>query len=516
MDYRRGQADSLWRLAQEHLDRNELENAYQLAHEVLRESPDHEQARAALGFRKVGKRWVTRETDRPRVIAGRTPHPLFGWRRNQYWRAESAHFRVTTNRNPAAAIELLTELEELYAVWRQLFVRFWTSPQALRARFEGAPDPAPARVKHEVVLFRDREEYVNQLSPAEPQIEVTLGYYAKAQQKAFFYLGEDSLDLTRFHEVTHQLFQESGDAVSDPAEIADFWIIEGIAVYMESLRRHDGYYTAGGFEADRLQYARARRLSGQFYMPLAELVRLGREDLQNHAELRRLYSQSAGLAHFLMDDQGGRFRGPLVDYLTLIYLGRAGRDTLAQRCGQSLEELDSLYASYLDVNDDDLQRLPPGTVLRNLSLGRTSVTDHGLTHLAKLPLDQLSWLDVSFTGVTDAGLANISEATAIRQLNLEDTRITDSTLEIIGRFRQLEELDLSGTGITDAGVAYLESSKDLRVLWLTNTKTTDAALPYLERLGNLEMLDVQGTQITPEGLRHLQERLPKLCPDTGS
>ena len=33
----------------------------------------------------------------------------------------------------------------------------------------------------------------------------------------------------------------------------NFWIVEGVALYMESIQRHDGYCTAGGIEAGRVQ-----------------------------------------------------------------------------------------------------------------------------------------------------------------------------------------------------------------------------------------------------------------------
>ena len=180
-----------------------------------------------------------------------------------------------------------------------------------------------------MVQFKNRQEYLAQLAPLEPQIAVSLGYYMHGRRTSFFYAGDESLRATWFHEATHQLFQESAQAIEGVGEKWNFWILEGIAVYMESLVPHGGYWTLGGFDADRLQYARARILSGGDYTPLSELVRLGRDDLQRHPDIRRIYTQSAGLSHFLMNGSNARFRQSLVDLLRAQYQGRDSTRSLA-------------------------------------------------------------------------------------------------------------------------------------------------------------------------------------------
>ena len=380
MEYRRAHAESLWQLVSRFLEAGQPAAAYRLIHEVLHHDPDHAEARRVLGFRRVGTRWQA-AVERSRVQAGRTNHPEFGWRRGQYWRVESPHFRVTTALSPQAGTELVERLEELHSVWRQVFFRIWSSADALRELLAGGkPEPRP-KARHEVVLFRDRDEYVAQLKSVEPQIEMTLGYYLKGRRTAFFYGAGASGDATQLHEVSHQLFQERGGAVPDPGERANFWIVEGIALYMESLVRHAGYHTVGGFDADRLQFARARRLGGEFHLPLAELVRLGREDLQRHPDLRRIYSEAAGLTQMLMDDEGGRLREATIDYVNLVNRGLDTSSSLAEVSGRTLDEIEARYPEFLAVRDDDLQFVQCVSPLRNLSLGRTEVTDRGLAHL---------------------------------------------------------------------------------------------------------------------------------------
>jgi hypothetical protein len=93
--------------------------------------------------------------------------------------------------------------------------------------------------------------------------------------------------------------------------------------------------------------ARARLADG-FYMPLAELSRFGKTDLQSHPELARLYSQSAGLSALLLHAENGRYREPLVRYLKAVYSGRDSEQTLAESTGQSLDELDAAYRRFLE------------------------------------------------------------------------------------------------------------------------------------------------------------------------
>jgi hypothetical protein len=83
-------------------------------------------------------------------------------------------------------------------------------------------------------------------------------------------------------------------------------------------------------------------------MPLAELTQLGKEDLQRHPEIAKLYSQSAGATAFLMQGERGRFREPLVRYLTAVYTGRDDQDTLADATGVDFADLDARYRRYME------------------------------------------------------------------------------------------------------------------------------------------------------------------------
>jgi hypothetical protein len=504
---RRQHAEALFRLAEDELKAGEPTRAYQLLHEVLYEYPDHEKARQILGYRRVNDRWRKPEgVIRSRLM--RVSSSALDFAAGQHWVIDSGHFRITTNHSEEAGRRLVEQLEELYDVWQQLFFGYWSNAPSLARRFEGTVSMSRGGKQHQIVLFRNRQEYVERLKRIEPLIEVTVGIYLEARKTAYFYAAEEAKNDIYFHEVAHQLFSETGRVAPGVGTKANAWIIEGVAMYMESLQRREHYYTAGGLDANRLQYARFRRLNEGFYVPLEELVSLDRRTLQQHEEIRRLYSQSAGLATFLMDYDRGRYRRALTDYLQAVYQGRDSAPTLASLVDRPLAELDEQYVRFLNVTDEDLAHLAAFPQATSLALGRTSVTDAGLKHLAGHT--QLEWLDLAYTNVGDQGLANLKAATRLNHLIVEHTGITDAALEVIGQFRELEILDLTGTGITDEGLVHLGSLSQLKELWLGETKITDAGLVHLASLKKLETLDVGRTRVTLEGWNRLKNALPSL------
>ena len=508
MEHRRAQAAALFERAQAELKAGRAPRAYQLLHEALREDPDHAEARRILGYRKLPAGWLLAGSTSP-PTPGRRAHPKYGWGANKHWRHETPHFSIATSAGPKQATDLGQKLEELHSLWRQAFFSFWTNQPALAHRFSGGNQPLVKEPKKlNVVLFKDRAEYVAVLEPGEPKIGLTTGIYLDKQETVFLYGGDEKLIPTWYHEATHQLFQEIDRFPEGPGSQANFWLVEGAAMYMESLQRHEisegaagspSYWTLGGWESDRLQFARYRGLSGDFLLPLKKLSAMGRADIQASSDIRKMYGQSAGMAHYLMDAADGEHREEAVGFLRSIY---DGRQTAPPQIPQAA------YLEYLQVTDDDLAHLLSPQRVRNLSLGRTNVTDQGLAHLAACK--DLEWLDLSLTKTSDAGLAAVRDCTSLSQLFLEGTKITGESLQLIGKLQNLEELDLSTTPITDDGLAALSGLKKLRILYLTNSPISDAGLAHLKGLASLEVLETTGTKVTSEGLAQLRGVLPKL------
>ncbi len=232
------------------------------------------------------------------------------------------------------------------AVWQQVFTGYLLDEATLAGRLAGGePLISAGAAKHKVIYYHDRQEYIAGLRGAEPQIEATLGIYFADRRVAYFFAGLDQEPGTLYHEATHQLFAECRPIVKDLAERANFWIVEGVACFMESLVELDGYYTLGGPDAGRMPAARHRRLRDGFYVPLAELTGLSMHDLQSRDDMARLYTESAGLATFLVD----RYPQALGDYLRAVYAGSADSASLARLTGVSDAQLDRLYGEYLEA-----------------------------------------------------------------------------------------------------------------------------------------------------------------------
>jgi hypothetical protein len=379
---RRKYADALFDLATKAADAEQLSLAFQWATEALRENPNHSEARRVLGYEQLDGQWLTSYGVRM-ADAGKFWHPQFGWlddadvpryeagerfaggrwitaeadaaRRKQMkngWQVRTDHFLVTTNHSLEAAAELAARLERLHQIWRQLFAGFYLSENEVRRLFAGEREPRKQIRPFRVYYHRDHEEYADALRRRQPRIAETLGIYFDETSEAHFFAGEDQDAGTLYHEAVHQLFQESRPAARQIGRDANFWIIEGVATYFETLTEHFDpeaglYFTVGEWNAGRLPAAR-NRLSEDFYVPLDELIRMGKSDVQQHTEIAKLYSQASGLAAFLMDAEDGRYREPLVRYLNEVYAGRDNEQSLRHATGGSYDELDAAYRRYIE------------------------------------------------------------------------------------------------------------------------------------------------------------------------
>lgn len=358
--------------------------AYEQVLETVRLDPDHESARRLLGYQRFREAWRT-SFEVQMLRQGRTWHATFGWLargaagryergERQYngrwmsadkerdlrsdlergWEIETDHYKILTNHSHEAGVQLGVRLERLYRAWQQTFAGYYASPEQLAQMFEGRPASRAAVRKFAVTYFRTRAQYNEFLGPRiSADINITSGMYLADDQRAYFFALEERAEgkaddfTTLYHEATHQLFSESRPGVPIPGEKSNFWIIEGIACYMESLTQEQGYYTLGGREAIRFRDAEFRLLESRFYVPLADLALLGMLPLQHDPRIAKLYSQSSGLTQFLMHADRGRRRDALIEYLFRIYTGQDNPGTLAELLGQAYGDIDQDYQRYV-------------------------------------------------------------------------------------------------------------------------------------------------------------------------
>ncbi len=365
----------------------------QLSLAALHADPDHTAIRTMLGFIRYKEEWRT-PWEVQKLKDGFVDHPRFGWipqknvkryedgkrfdgevwlseeeDREQHrnirdgWIIESEHYRIRTNHSIEEGVRINRQLEDLYRAWKLLFFRYMASDEELAAMFGGKNTPQPLP-RHMVYLFRNKADYIRNLIKEEPALAGTIGLYEANSQKCFFFAvdadpndSEDAEDAERtvLHEATHQLFSETRETSPVVGIRCNFWIAEGIAMYMESLRKEGDYYVLGGRDHIRFQAALIRKLEMGFYVPFDALVRFNKMTFQTYPDVVPLYSQSAGMTHFLMHGDGGKFRDATVEYLRRLYDGEDQPQTLEKLTGCSLRELDASYEKYLLESQEPLE-----------------------------------------------------------------------------------------------------------------------------------------------------------------
>lgn len=376
-------ADELFARSRQACETGDVGMALQWATRAVHENPEHADARRVLGYRRIDDQWAgnyaARRLERDEVWDRRygwvRPAELSRWDAGERplgkrwitaeedakrhakiddgWQLRTDHFLVVTDDSLAAAADLATRLETLYQIWQQMFGGFYLDQAALTKRFEGQDTSGYRSEPFRVNYYRSRDEYNETLRLKQPQIGRTLGIYFDRDHSSHFFAGPGQDPGTIYHEAVHQFFQESQPAARSVGALCNAWLIEGIACYFESLSMHDdeaigSFYSLGTPGAGRLPAARQRLLEDNFYVPLAELCALGVTDLQRRSDLPQIYSQSAGLATFLVHGRDGAYRSALVELLQAIYAGHDKPNSLAELTGRSFAELDAEYREFLE------------------------------------------------------------------------------------------------------------------------------------------------------------------------
>ncbi len=214
--------------------------AFVLVLDAIQANPDYEPARRLLGYQKYRGQWHTLYEVR-KLRSGMVWNEKFGWLPKAYehryeagerycdgrwisadedakrhsdirngWRIETEHYLIHTNAGIEAGVALGVKLERLYRLWQRLFIRYYASAADVGGLFDGRSKRTMAwAFRHNVVYFRDRDEYNHALDSFIPNIKMTVGVYRDKPGCAYFFAGKDSDDRTMYHEATHQLFHES-------------------------------------------------------------------------------------------------------------------------------------------------------------------------------------------------------------------------------------------------------------------------------------------------------------------
>lgn len=289
------------------------------------------------------------------------------------WTIQTEHFLVKTNTSLEEGVEISRKLEIFHDWLTTNFAAFFETPKSLRSRFEDAQAirrGGKSDEPMEVHYYASRAEYERIVRAKNQQLQGTVsnGLYLEDTRTSYYFRDPADKDLdVVYHEATHQIFDLATVADRRSAalrkrnvlgerqarlwtlcENSNFWMVEGIACYFESIMIHQGTVTVGDPDYVRFRNARERLLSQDkdvfFYAPMQGFCGLGMKDFKQHPNLRQLYTQSSGIAHFLMHYQDGIYRDDFVTLLSAAYRPDLG-DVMKE---PSLEEITGVRFAVLD------------------------------------------------------------------------------------------------------------------------------------------------------------------------
>ncbi len=445
-------------------------------------------------------------------VAPRHAPPALRWSRGRYLQAETPHFVIFSTATREQTAALAEDLERFYWIWTQVFFPLWQDREAIGGTFSGGAGLGTGNRRLQVILCRDRARYNRLLKPQVPGIEQSTGFYSDAMRATFVFAGPPHDPATRYHELTHQLIREATGSRLRGGRIAgdreDFWLVEGIAAYMESLRFAPTYALVGGWESPRLQYARHRWLVAGDTLRLEELVAEGRRSVQRRSDLPRWYSHVAAYTHWLLD-HGDRSR-QLAVFRRLAELYAIPAPALQTSSAElPISQASTAMLPFLRLDDQRLTPLDPQIPLARLCLARTEVTSRGLAQLGAQP--ELRWLDLSHLPIGNDVVRQLaSQPQTLQQLSLEATAVDDGLADWLAQTDQLTELDLSLTAVTDRAVTRLAGELPLETLWLTGSRVGNGTLERAGEWEALEAIDVQRTAVEPAAVDRLRQLRPNL------
>ena len=455
----------------------------------------------------------------PIVRRGRSAPRWMGWRPGTFDQIETPHFTIYTHAEKDSATSVATDLERCYWIWTQMFFPHWEGSAQVTTTLEGLGDQdvasylasKPSRItvrrKLRVVLFRDANEYQSTLAPDNPGIEQSTGFYNDDRQTIFLYASDAEDKPTRRHELVHQLFREATRSTlgrQKPGEQSDFWIVEGVAGYFESLRLFDRHATVGGWDSRRLQFARYRVLASGDVMPINELRADGRLSAQKRDDLARWYAHSIAQSHYLLDGGNAKER---VGYYQL--LNRTYKIKNKLTGGAIAPNAERRLVDFLRLNAEELVANSVTYPLFDLCLSTCELDDKALGSIPKS--DRLRWLDLSRMPIHDDAIKRLMpEPKSLSQLSLEATKITNQLSPWLSQATQLTELDLSFTPVDDEIVMAIRGHNQLEVLWLTGTLVGDDSIDLISKIPALDSVDLQRTKVSAAGIAKLKSLCPKL------
>ncbi len=382
-DHRKEYAKQLDLLAQQAVKAKLPSYAFQLIRETALHDPDHTRARRLLGYVLYKGEWVS-PFEKSKLEKKEVWTAKYGWlpaahveryqrgeryyrnawlsaeeeakRRQDFskaWEIRTEHYLLKTNHSLERGVELATALEEFHRFFQQTFAALFNKPQELQTLFANlAVVQRTVSDPFKVYFFSSRDEYILKLKVKYPGTILAISNGVYDTDDGIVYSFENPgtpAETTMYHEATHQLLAAQLKPSPLIAGRANFWLIEGFACYIESFQRQNERLTLGDPKFLRFAIAREQFLKDGYYLPLNQFTQLGKDAYQAHPRVQNNYSQAAGIVHFFMHYDGGRYRDDLIEHVKQIYqqAERGGPvTTLEELTGTDFKELDQQYAEF--------------------------------------------------------------------------------------------------------------------------------------------------------------------------
>tara|TARA_B100001105_G_scaffold120996_1_gene97049 strand:- start:2463 stop:4058 length:1596 start_codon:yes stop_codon:yes gene_type:complete len=274
--------------------------------------------------------------------------------RNEYapYSVQSEHFEVLTNMGRARAWEFALKLEDFYTQFFRTFIGYYDQIAGARLLFN-RPE---VKKMHQVILFPSRNGYllhVKQEKGNDKLLRESAGFYSGSDRKSRFYWSDNEEETYRtfYHEVAHQLFAET-KATRSSGSRGNNWVVEGIAVYIETWKKIEGRWVPG-FETggNRMNIAK-RFLGGSKDWSLQAFAHIDND--QFHKVNRGLnYCLAGALCHFFMHYNDEIYKEDFVRFLSAYYMGKIGNDSLAEYIkvegGGGFNALEKQFKEYMST-----------------------------------------------------------------------------------------------------------------------------------------------------------------------
>jgi hypothetical protein len=281
---------------------------------LVRLDPSREDARRALGHERRGAGWSL-PLGRRRVDESRRHELARDW--GTGWEFASLHYRLRTNLPLDVALDVLLDLERVYAAFLALF--------GAELRLHDVTRPLS------VHLHADSASY--------PETANEFGTYDVAADVVHVNAAA-GLDFTVLaHELTHQLLYDTAFREREGSSgCLPGWLDEGLADYVaagvtgfpgvefEPGRKHAQYFDV---------HARTQRP-----LDLARVLTLSQGDYFASTERLQKYAQSYTLVHYLLHGDGARHHAGFTAFLRAVYAGKGSSTDLRKALGVDWRELE--------------------------------------------------------------------------------------------------------------------------------------------------------------------------------